>query len=74
MNNRESYEDLKKKNVDIESRIKIMDRQRKSFRQHKFAEFVSKKNSSKMDEKQFQRKFHKIMKKDEKVETTIEKI
>lgn len=53
MNNRESYDELKKKNFDVESRIKIMERQRKYIKKEKFAEFVEKKNNNKVDEKNF---------------------
>lgn len=48
-----------------------MDRQRK---QLQLQDFKGRKDSQKMDEQTFQKKFHRIMRKDEKVEYAIEKI
>lgn len=72
--NRESYTDLKRRNFDIESRIKIMEEQRRRVKKQKYSEMRFNRNSSKMQEKSLQKKFTKIMRKDEKVENAIVKI
>ena len=69
--NRTSLSELKNRNKDIENKLKVMDQQRKKLQLH---DFKTRKNSQQADEKTFQKKFQRIMRKDEKVEYAIEKI